>query len=365
MIRRRSLSALAAALAVPALPARARVVLRDAAGQEVRLPRPAERIVLGFNFEEYLAVAGPGGWDRVVGFNRRQWAVNRPAVWQHYLARFPALEALADVGATENQSLSAERVIALRPDLFVIHAVGYRAQADAMARIAAAGIPILIIDYNAQDLALHRASTLALGAAVGQEARALELVASYESQRARVIDRAAAIARRPPTYVELGIGGPGAIGNSYAGTMWGRMVEQAGGRNIAEGRIPAGFSPLSAEAVLAAAPEHVVLVGATWTNRTGSARAGYGVSEAEARASLTPYVTRPGWGGLPAMREGNLSVVESGLTRSLMDWIALHYLARRLHPDVFGDLDAELELRRWHEAWLPVPFSGCWMASLS
>lgn len=75
MIRRRSLSALAAALAAPALPARAQVVLRDAAGQEVRLHRPAERIVLGFNFEEYLAVAGPGGWDRVVGFNRRQWSV--------------------------------------------------------------------------------------------------------------------------------------------------------------------------------------------------------------------------------------------------------------------------------------------------
>lgn len=365
MIRRRRLLPLAAVLAAPALPARAQIVLRDAVGQELRLPRPAERIVLGFNFEEFLAVAGPGAWDRVVGFNRRQWASNRPAVWQHYLARFPALEALPDVGATENQSLSAERVIALRPDLFVIHAVGHRAQADAMARIAAAGIPILIVDYNAQEPELHRASTIAFGHAVGQEARSREIAAVYDAQIARVIARAAALPRRPSAYVELGIGGPGTIGNSYAGTMWGRMVEQAGGRNIAEGRIPPGFSPLSAEAVLAAAPGHVVLVGATWANRSGSARAGYGVSEAEARASLAPYAARPGWGGLPAIRAGNLSVVESGLARSLMDWIGLQFLARRLHPEVFGDLDAERELRAWHEAWLPVPYTGCWMTSLS
>lgn len=365
MIRRRRLFPLAAALAAPALPARAQLVLRDAAGREVRLARPAERIVLGFNFEEFLAVAGPGAWDRVVGFNRRQWAINRPAVWQHYLARFPALEALPDVGATENQSLSAERVIALRPDLFVIHEVGYRAQADAMARIAAAGIAVLAVDYNAQEPALHRASTLALGSALGQAARAQAIAAAYDAQIARVAGRAASLARRPPAYVELGIGGPGTIGNSYAGTMWGRMVEQAGGRNIAEGRIPPGFSPLPAEAVLAAAPEHIVLVGATWSNRAGSARAGYGVSEAEARASLAPYAARPGWGGLPAVRAGNLSVVESGLARSLMDWAGLQFLARRLHPDTFGDLDAEGELRQWHDAWLPVPFTGCWMASLS
>ena len=59
-----------------ALPGRARAAMPpivDAAGRTVILKAPAERIVLGFNFEEYTAITGVGGWDRVVGINRRQW----------------------------------------------------------------------------------------------------------------------------------------------------------------------------------------------------------------------------------------------------------------------------------------------------
>ena len=46
----------------------------DALGRPVALRGPAERIVLGFNYEEFTAVAGPAGWDRVVGFDRAVWA---------------------------------------------------------------------------------------------------------------------------------------------------------------------------------------------------------------------------------------------------------------------------------------------------
>ncbi len=362
-LARRAAIGLSATLLLPALPARAAISLRDAAGRAVVLRGPAERIVLGFNFEEFSAVAGPGAWDRVVGLNRRQWAINRPAVWRHHLAALPGLAALPDIGAAENQSLSAERILALRPDLFLIHAWGYQAQPAVMAQLEAAGVAILVVDYNAQTVALHRASTLALGAALGQGTRAAALAAQYEERLAEIAAGVARIGTRPSAYVELGSGGAGSIGNSYAGTMWGRMVELAGGRNIAEGRIPTGWAPLAAEAVLAAAPEHVFLVGATWADRPGSVRAGYGVTQAEAAASLRPYAARPGWSGLPAIRAGNLAVLESGLARSLMDWIAIHFIARRLHPDLFGHLDPVAGLRRWHEDWLPVPFDGSWLAT--
>jgi hypothetical protein len=41
--------------------------ITDAVGRSITLTAPAERIVLGFNYEEYTAIAGPEGWDRVVG----------------------------------------------------------------------------------------------------------------------------------------------------------------------------------------------------------------------------------------------------------------------------------------------------------
>jgi iron complex transport system substrate-binding protein len=363
--RRRALLGLSAGLAMPALPARAEIMLRDAAGRVLRLPRPAERIVLGFNFEEYAAVAGPGAWDRVVGFNRRQWAINRPAVWRHHLAAMPALAQLPDIGAAENQSLSAERILSLRPDLFIIHAWGFAAQAEVMARLQAAGVAVLVVDYNAQTTALHRASTLALGAATEQGARAAALADVYEARMASIAAGVARATSRPAAYVELGSGGPGSIGNSYAGTMWGRLIELAGGRNIAEGRIPQGWSPLPAETVLAERPDHILLVGATWADRPGSVRAGYGVTEAMARDSLRPYAARPGWAALPAVRQGRLATVESGLARSLMDVFALQFLARRFHPALFPELDPEAELRRFHAEWMPLPLEGSWMVALS
>jgi len=46
-----------------------------------------------------------------------------------------------------------------------------------MAQIEAAGIPVLVVDYNAQNVEKHVAGTLALGQATGKAARAEELAA--------------------------------------------------------------------------------------------------------------------------------------------------------------------------------------------
>lgn len=364
-MNRRALLALAGALVLPALPARARIAFRDAAGRAVELPRPPERILLAFNFEEFIAVAGPGGWDRVAGFNRRQWAVNRPAVWREYLKVLPGLDRLADIGATENQTLNAERCLAQRPDLLVVHAAGVAAVPQEIARIEAAGVPVLVVDYNAQDPALHRAGTLALGAALGQPDRAAALAALYEDRVAEIRRRAAGTGTRPSAYVEIGSGGPGTMGNSYNGAMWGGMLDLLGARNIAAGRIPRGWAPLAPEAVLAGAPEHVFLLGATWENRPDSVRAGYGVTEEEARASLRRYAARPGWAGLPALRNGSLHAIETGLSRCLMDWIGLLAMGRAMFPGAFADLDPEAALARYHAEFLPVPMSGCWIARVA
>lgn len=364
-MRRRHLAALAAALALPAVPAQAQTVLRDAAGRTVTLPRAPERILLAFNFEEFIAVAGPGGWDRVVGFNRRQWAINRPAVWREYLKVLPGLEQLPDIGATENQTLTAERCLALRPDLLVIHAVGVAAVPQEIARIEAAGIPVLVVDYNAQTPALHAASTRALGAALGQPARAEALAALYTERVAEIRARAARAGSAPSAYVEIGSGGPAAFGNSYNGAMWGGMLDLLGARNIAAGRIPPGWAPMAPEAVLAGAPDHVFLLGSSWDNRPQSVRAGYGVTLDQARASLRPYAARPGWAGLPAIRSGSLHTVETGLSRCLMDWIGLAYMGRAMYPAAFEGLDPDAALAAYHADFLPVPMSGCWMARVA
>ena len=111
---------LAAALAGRRHARAAGLSITDGLGRSVALKGPAERIIIDFNYEEFTAVAGPPGWDRVVGFNRTQWADNRAASFKRYVVPIRRLATLADVGSTENNAFSIERVLSLRPDLVIL-----------------------------------------------------------------------------------------------------------------------------------------------------------------------------------------------------------------------------------------------------
>ncbi len=368
-LRRRTLAvggALAAVL--PALRARAAAPpVLDALGRAVALKGPAERIVIDFNYEEFTAVAGPAGWDRVVGFNKEQWATNRAAIYKRYLVPIPRLATLADVGSTETGSFSMERVLSLRPDLVILGYWSFVAIPEQVKQLEALGIPVMVVDYNAEIPDRHVAGTLALGAATGNEERARTLAALYVDKLADIRRRVADVPARPKVYVELGQGGAGTVGNTYWKGMWGRLLEFAGADNIAAGRLPGAgaWGPLAPEFVLSANPDAVFIAGSSWTGRPEAVLTGFDADEATTRARLLPYARRQGWAEMAALRTGQLHAIEHGLCRALFDFTATQYLAKAIFPERFADVDPVGELRRYHEQFLPVAFEGTWMARLT
>lgn len=363
LLRRRAL--LAGAAALPAAPAFAQGrTVTDALGREVRLPPRVERAIPMFNYEEFTAIGGPEAWRRVVGMNRIVWEGWRPAIFARYRAAIPALAMLPDVGNTDEGTFAAERVIALRPDLLLMPAWAWTAAATARDQIQAAGIPILVFDYNAQTLDRHVASTLAIGAAMGTPERAAALAERYRRNHAGIVERAAraAAGHAPRVHLELGQGGAAEVGNSYsARTMWGCIFAVLGARNIAEGRIPGAYAPLPAEAVLASDPEFLFIGASSWAGRPHAVRTGYDVTAEETRRTLAPYRARPGWSALSAIRAGELHAVEHGLCRTLFDDTAMLYMAQRFWPGAFEGDDPVAALAEYHARFLPVPFSGTWM----
>jgi len=340
------------------------VEVRDALGRVVRLARPAERIVLGFNFEEFTAIARPAGWRRVVGYSRVQWAVNRAANWRRYAAVIPGLAGLPDVGTTEDSSFSIEQVLALRPDLVILPQWSFDALGVAVRQFEALGIAVLVIDYNSEIPDRHVASTLAMGAATDASARAAALAAFYRDGIGDIARRTAGV-QPAKVYVELGMGGPGIIGNSYNKGMWGRLLDLIGADNIARDHVPGAWGPLSPEYVLAADPYAIFIAGSSWANQPSAVRTGYDVDPATLRRSLAPYLERPGWSGLSAVRAGRVYAIEHGLARSLTDVIAMQFIAKALYPARFADVDPEANLRRYHETYLPIRFEGTWMGSVA
>ena len=100
--------------------AMAQITITDLRDRSVTLEAPAERVMLGFYYEDYLGVAGKGAVDKIVGLSRGPWAEWRPKQWQAYTQTFPQLTDLPDVGDTESSTFSIESAIATDPDLVIL-----------------------------------------------------------------------------------------------------------------------------------------------------------------------------------------------------------------------------------------------------
>ena len=69
------------------------------------------------------------------------------------------LNQLDDVGEVEEGTFSVEKVLSLKPDLLVLADWQYEMLGSDLDAINEAGIPIVVLDYNAQTLDKHIKST--------------------------------------------------------------------------------------------------------------------------------------------------------------------------------------------------------------
>ena len=121
-ILRKSIGLAALGLAM-AQPLWAEITLTDLKGRNITLPDTPNRVLLGFYYEDFIAITGPGGIDKVVAISRAPWAEWRPLQWEAYKAIYPQIDNLPDVGDTETSSFSVEAAIAAKPDVALLAAL--------------------------------------------------------------------------------------------------------------------------------------------------------------------------------------------------------------------------------------------------
>jgi iron complex transport system substrate-binding protein len=367
-IRRRHWSAALLALAslVGGTAWAATLEVTDALGRKVKVNTPVQRVIVNFNYEEFTAVAGKEAWSKVVGISRAPWEGWRPVIFKRYAAVIPNLQAMPDIGHSDDGTFSAEKVIALKPDVLFMSEWTYKSMQTARDQIEAAGIPIVVVDYNAQLLEHHLASTRVMGKVMGTEARAEELAQLYERQYKDIMARVAKASggSKKKIYVELGQAGPETVGNSYSGTMWGKIVTLLGAENVADGKLPGPWGPVNAEAVIAANPDLIFIAGSSWVNKPKAVKTGYEATADITRSSLAPYAQRPAWAGLNAVKYGQVHAIEHGLCRTLFDYVSMQYIAKQLYPEAFKDVDPVASFKAYHEKYLPVPYAGVWMLGI-
>jgi len=200
--------------------------------------QPAERIVVaGGDLTEIVVALGAG--DRIVGVDSTS---------QHP----PEMQERAQIGYV--RQIAPEGVLSLRPDLVIASADA--GPAPALDKLRAAGLRIELAPEG--DGAESVPAKIAfVGRLLGREAEAAALSQAYRAEMARLAAAVAEVTARPRVLFVLSIqNGAPLVGG--ADTSADAMIALAGGVNAATGF--AGYKPVGREAVIAAAPEVILMM---------------------------------------------------------------------------------------------------------
>ncbi|MCR2120699.1 ABC transporter substrate-binding protein [Campylobacter upsaliensis] len=332
------------------------VILKDVLDREVKLNLPAKRIALGFYYTDFLAVGGVKSLDKVVGFSKAVWTDWTPASWELYSKTLPQLNSIADFGEVEVGTFSVEKVLSLKPDLLILAAWQYQVLEFDLEPIIEANIPIIVLDYNKEEVELHAKSTELLGVITGEEKRAKELIDFYKNTANEVANRIEkAQLPKPKIYIEFGNKGPNETGFTYGKDMWGALIDLAGGENIAAPFVKQ-WAPINPEQVIVSKPDVIMIAGReTELKKNQEAMVmGFNIDEKEALKRLEAYKNRPGWSALPAIKDNRLYGLYMGASRTLADAAMIQYIAKALYPSLFEDIDPIQTYINFHKNYLPV-----------
>lgn len=347
-------------VAALALPAAAEVRVTDLAGREVVLEAPAQRIVLGEG--RHLSVLGlilPDPVAPVVG-----WRLDKPLeepTMAAYRARFPAIDAIARVGAG-NRELSVESVIALAPDLVVLPIIDLNQPRSDMVltQLQAAGIPVVFVDFFSHPLDNTVPSLRILGTLLGAEARAGSLIDWYQARLDRIRDRlAAAQEPAPRVFIHVHAAPTGCCSTVGTGVFH-DFVQAAGGYNIGQDTVPGVLGNVGTENLIAADPDIYLATGGEHMAARGGLVLGPGIGAATADDSFAALLAAPGISGLRAVEEGQAIGFWHLFNDSPVHIALIEYLAQRFHPDLFADLDPQATLEEIQTRFAPVAVEGTW-----
>ena len=334
----RSLAALAFC-ALLTVPARAREVT-DMLGRHVTVPDKVTRIVLGEGRLVYalalLDRADP--FRRVVGW-QNDFRLMDAHTYDAFAAKYPEVGKIPLVGQSSEQSVSAERILSLRPDLVILSVAGHGPTKSSTIPdlLAQAGIPVLFVDFRIAPLVNTPKSIALLGAALGREKEAAEYVSFYTAHLKHIAEAVASVpeAKWPKVFVELLAGAWQSPGHTTGKGGVADMIAAAGGRNIAEGIVPGAIGDISVEAVLAADPDVYVATG----NRAPGILLGANVTQAEAEASFEKLLANSPFKDLRAIRMHRVLGVWHDFYNSPFNILLVEALAKTFHPDLFATLD--------------------------
>ncbi|MCX8666255.1 ABC transporter substrate-binding protein [Acetobacteraceae bacterium B3987] len=361
-----SASVMLAALAsgmVPAHQAQAKDV-RDITGAVVSVPDHPQRIILGEGRLIYALepLEGKHLFDHIVGWQGEFREADKQN-YEQMLKTFPEADKVAVIGRTTADTISPEKVLDLHPDLAIFSTTGHGpGQAgDVTARLKAAHIPVLFVDFRQDPVKTTVPSMLILGQALGREAEAKAYTDFYEERLKLIRSVVDTIPenQRPTVFINMLAGARQSCCHTAGRGNMGAFIEAAGGRNIAADLLPGYIGDVSAEMVIAKDPDVLILDGTRGPGNSGPGlKMGSQVTPELAQESLKSLLKAPELAGLSAVRNGRAYGIWHTFYDSPFNILAIEVMAKWFYPERFKDLDPDADRSLVQSRFTVMPNSG-------
>ncbi len=348
------------------------VTVKDITGREVQVNVPVERVILGEGRQIYFTAAldTDAPFKRIVGW-RDDFKKADLDGYNIYLQKFPEMAKIPTFGGMKDGTFDIEQAVALKPDVIIMNTEAKSATEESgyIEKLAKVGIPLVYIDFREKPMQNTDQSMRIIGKLFGKEARAEEFVTFHDEQLARVTDVLAKAGEidKPVVFMERAGGYSDDCCMSFGDENFGKMVELAGGVNMAKGIIPGTFGTVNPEQIIASDPDQVIVTGSNWELYVPGGKwvgVGPGADSKVATQKLAALMQRPAFTGIKAVEEGNVHAIWHQFYNSPYQFVAVQQIAKWLHPDLFKDLDPDATFKELHERFLPVTYYPGYFASL-
>lgn len=302
----------------------------DALGRQVTLSAPPQRIVITGKALIMIADAAytfPEAPQRIVALGSASQGTSN----------FIALIDPDYAGkATIQQDAGAEQIAALHPDLVILKS--YLAETVG-APIETLGIPVIYVNFETPEQ--YTRDLGILGQVFQNEARAREVAAFYQSRVAQIQAAVSDVAVKPKVLMLYYTDRDGSVAFNVPPRAWmqTRLVEIAGGIPVwADANPGKGWAQVTLEQVAVWDADDIFIIS-------------YVEDPSDVAARLK---NDPQWQALRAVREGRLYAFPGDLyswDQPDTRWIlGLTWLAARLYPERFPQMDIMIEAQQFYQA---------------
>jgi iron complex transport system substrate-binding protein len=342
----------------------------DLAGRHVVLDKPVTKF--GLSEGRYIATLSLLRPDHptegLVG-------MMSPLSWTHPLMekqlfdKHPEAKEIKVFGAKGADSVSAEKIIDLQPEVIILglsdHGPNSKAK-ELLDQLEAAGIKIVFIDFRQDPLVNTIPSLKILGQIFGVMDRAQAYIDFYQNRLSTIRTRLEKVNDKPRVFLQVHAGRRECCWGMADG-MLGPFVEAAGGENIADKVAPGPTALHTHEFLLLENPDIWIATasGTLPEFQAGSlpVATGPGMTPPMAEESLARYLAAREFQAMDAIKNGRAHAFWHNFYNSPLNIVVLEALAKWIHPNVFHDLDPQKTLSMLYKRFMPFQLDGTYFTT--